>query len=1017
MKKKLKGIVCVLGLALLSCLTLNAQQKTSRLILNAADANEKDVIAVSADQDWYHNEKTNEQGSWTINDTSVQVDAFNGNYAMEGANLLTKQGTALGAYEFTTKITINEMNKVQNPMVGIIPWYLDEDNYLYVQLKFTDQSNYLLSAAEKAEGYGIEQIICSGKYDGMAKYYTATAQQENTVFDALTVTALKDAKLAPTAAEGHTLTVRLENNSATATSYKISIAYNGVDIGSTYAYYYNAVAKNLSVGFMAQDVKATFTDAKINDFYATNNTAALARDFKEQNGFTYRVLNGVDVWTFNQDESISFVTDSINAEGSTKVASNYKVSGSNIAGYDTNRGFTENPYKETENGLPQNYEIQASFQMSNLPEYKGTKIVQGYGLLAWYKDDQNFVDVTIRRTVSGLKTAPTYVYEVVLYGWIACSSAPVGENIYTIETDFDPTEAHSLKVQKKSTGFYVYLDDMTQPIISKNVKGTNINYYYGYEGYNAQFKASKIESKAIYASYDEISVMDEKQNSWRVSGSEQSSWKFENGNISLKAKETGTLTHRSYLIGQSDISDKNMSIIVNASIELGAASYSEIMLAPYIVDDNNYAQIGIAWKNNQPYARIRTSTYTDDDIDEDRDPQVTLREMKLDGIDIHNPITIKAEKIDQTLTLYINDDLVYGRQIKDINVVSEDYGIYVYNMDITIHSLTTDGYKKYEQTQVGDWITSGMKYNEWTITDEGYLAGDATYTSDMTKDEDDGDKNFALKENTLRDNYEMTVDIKATAQSEAEDRVGVVMWYLDEDNFMLFYMDRWRADSSVPRTTIYGKIDGETLPTTYNHGGWLAEGDAALENGMTQTEASQVTNWHTVKVQKEGNTFTCYIDNESNGYISYTLEAGLPSIDGKMVYSGVYSYNDAVLIRSYDVTPINGFSSATLPCEPDHPYNASVTAPELPIYQSVIYEDEFDGAINNVKDGGNDQTPDDSGNVSETPSPSDSTDSSGTSTTQKKGCKGNIHATSVSFVGLLIVGLGCIAYKRKEQNS
>ncbi len=90
----------------------------------------------------------------------------------------------------------------------------------------------------------------------------------------------------------------------------------------------------------------------------------------------------------------------------------------------------------------------------------------------------------------------------------------------------------------------------------------------------------------------------------------------------------------------------------------------------------------------------------------------------------------------------------------------------------------------------------------------------------------------------------------------------------------------WRADSTVPRTTVYGKLEGQTLPVTYNHGGWLPEGDHIVEGGLTQTEASQVTNWHTIHVRKQGNTFTCYVDNNT-GYISYTVEAGLPSTVGK----------------------------------------------------------------------------------------------------------------------------------------
>ena len=69
------------------------------------------------------------------------------------------------------------------------------------------------------------------------------------------------------------------------------------------------------------------------------------------------------------------------------------------------------------------------------------------------------------------------------------------------------------------------------------------------------------------------------------------------------------------------------------------------------------------------------------------------------------------------------------------------------------------------------------------------------------------------------------------------------------------------------------KLDGETLPTTYNHGGWFAEGDHTLENGMTQTEASQVTNWHTIKVVKEGKElFYESFKNANNEYFNTYLD-------------------------------------------------------------------------------------------------------------------------------------------------
>ena len=117
-------------------------------------------------------------------------------------------------------------------------------------------------------------------------------------------------------------------------------------------------------------------------------TPPLWRDWKESKGFIYRVLNGQDVWIFNQDESISFDTTQI--KSGTRTVSEYKISGSNIAGYDTNRGFTLNSVARTENGLPQNYEVKAEFKADEIKPYTEPRdYVFGFGLLAWYKDDHN----------------------------------------------------------------------------------------------------------------------------------------------------------------------------------------------------------------------------------------------------------------------------------------------------------------------------------------------------------------------------------------------------------------------------------------------------------------------------------------------------------------------------------------------------------------------------------------------------------------------------------------------------
>ena len=130
-----KKVIKLLNASILSCLSglmiVNSLNNVKSLKLKAS--NEVDVIASSSSTDWFQSEAGEGQGKWNVSNNVVSVDAFNGAYAIDGATYLTKKGTALGDFEYKANIKITELNKVQNPMVGIIPWYLDDDNYLYVQ--------------------------------------------------------------------------------------------------------------------------------------------------------------------------------------------------------------------------------------------------------------------------------------------------------------------------------------------------------------------------------------------------------------------------------------------------------------------------------------------------------------------------------------------------------------------------------------------------------------------------------------------------------------------------------------------------------------------------------------------------------------------------------------------------------------------------------------------------------------------------------------------------------------------
>lgn len=307
---------------------------------------------------------------------------------------------------------------------------------------------------------------------------------------------------------------------------------------------------------------------------------------------------------------------------------------------------------------------------------------------------------------------------------------------------------------------------------------------------------------------------------------------------------------------------------------------------------------------------------------------------------------------------------------------------------------------------MGDWLTSGLKNNQWTINADGWILCDATYTDEMIADADSQDEelSWALVENPNGD-YTITATMRVTDISRAEDRVGIVVWYLDQDNYLLFYMDHWRSDSTVPRTTLTGEIGGEYLPTRYNHGGWFAEGTQTNEDGLTITEASQLTQWHTITVTKSGNTFTCSVDG-TMGRLTYTV-SDLPSSDGKTVYSGLYALNDKVEYSEWAITPAGQTVSVSTPADPEDETQLVEEKLDIGAYTDADYTEEFDG----VTTSGGSAEPGPGDDSSDSAGSGDSTGgSSGNSSSGKKGC-GSVTA---GFVSVAAVALLLAVFRKKK---
>ena len=343
-----KTLISLLAVIALMCSALVAVPAASADLVSPQTV---DILSATQAGQWFHNEAEVESnpGTWAVTAQGVTADTYGCAYAMEGATYLSEAGVAYGAYEMEASFVINQLNSVENPMIGVIPWYIDNENFVFVQLKFSYSDQYKTTDAERADGYGLQEIIVSGRLGGEAKFNSLTTQQENTVFGSDNVNVVT-AKRNPLSAEGHTVKVTVENSSSAGNFLQYTVYYNGVQIGYAQAYYNNRIVKNNAVGFMGQDVKATFTSATVTDGYATNKKPIMARDWTEKQGYTYRVLNGVDTWQFDANGGVA-VKAAKNEEGTSE----FTVSGSNLGSYNTNRGFTVNELAATAEGVPQNY--------------------------------------------------------------------------------------------------------------------------------------------------------------------------------------------------------------------------------------------------------------------------------------------------------------------------------------------------------------------------------------------------------------------------------------------------------------------------------------------------------------------------------------------------------------------------------------------------------------------------------------------------------------------------------------
>ncbi len=766
---------------------------------------------------------------WEFNttDSYIRVDAKNQTGLGDMLMAIKDSDLAVGEYEYSAKIDVLETGSTNEVWIGIVPWYIDGGNFIYASLKYVKNTQGT---------FDFMSYVIHGMYNGQPLQVWEGNWNSRAFLDNWFDGTMAAYKQPLDFVDGHTLKSQITKNEFGDTL--LSLFYNGNQVVQYTLNGYSNVASP-KVGYLAFNAEVKVSDITVNDI------TTKATDWTASDGWIYKGVTQSD-WTYDGD------TDkwTVNSENS---------------GYRQTRAFTTND--QGNNNYYVSTEINEVSRNSSKTEFR-------YGLLPWYKDEANYI-------VSWLQfNTDTDQMAVVMTGEL--NGMPINPEWTdgNLPQDFDITSSHQLKVVKKNTQFEVLVDDVL--IVTQNYTGTEENYFVGLEAENATVEFTNFTIGDVYDPYDPIVQVDSNGNEWTTTGKSETAWTWSDDKLTIDA--TDVLSGK-VVSGYTDSEVNDNEIDVSATfnaVSLDTTGEIKYALMPWRVDGNNYIFAGIV--KDLSTDKVFVKAYGRVKVEESETTTIIDESYEItdsSAIDF-NSLTLKVEKNDAEVKIFVDNNELHVFTIENTDTISSKTGISVAGTNVEITNYQVDGYRSYDEIQIGDWYTKGRTKEEWVINDNT-LVVDARFVEGK-----DFSRIRAYKEIQFTDNYEISVNTTMLNASGNERKYGITVWYLNQDNYIEFWLDMW-SDNQDPRTTITGRINGQDINPTWTHGPWMPEVLLEVENTLT--------------VRVTGNDITAYVNDIE--MLSHTINEGLTVPQGQTLYAGVDAFSVKAEFTDFSVSEYN----------------------------------------------------------------------------------------------------------------
>lgn len=696
-----------------------------------------------------------------------------------------------------------------------------------------------------------------------------------------------------------------------------------------------------------------------------NDEAVMTSDLTELYGYYYVHTEAIGFDLFNNSEDVTISNVSVQ---SSAAETNYRKTNINDFVYYGKEGtfsakrltttidtadevfaFTLSEQMNAgmfANGKSHNYEAYA--------EINGVEAKTGayeYGYYAWYKNVDNHVL---------LKTDGAKFYLVVIVN---------GQVIAERSADCAATVGDKFGFVKRSasdgkTALTATLKDVTLEL--SDVEGIYENYYIGLYGKNVKVVYKGVKTVSFYVPYDFT-----EQGDWITSGASQEAWNVD-GEFPVVALTDdfagNTIDKVSIAVTDKVINDPEASYEMKFNVQ--SEGNTAFGIVPYYNSDADYVLAGVENIGGTYYLFVRSSH----------------GDNTTQAISATSGDTVKVSRNGETFVVAFGNESVTATVSSAVEI-SEYYGFFAAGKgSATIEEQSYDGFISFAKYEENGWIKTSVEKGDIKFNDDGSYVINGNYKEAGLTEGTDQQLAKIIKTEDYTNDYVIEVDLTKIGEPDGQcQRIGVLAWYLDDNNYIVLFVDQWTVWEAY-QLNCCGVYNGERMTdSSFNEYEWFL-GFLDSPGYINQT--------FTLKVIKNGQTIKGFINGTLIFNKTFEAKYDLTVYEDDALYLGMFSAGLEAKFENYSVRAMTDEEGTKTPSAGNRP---------------VQDPNESTGGDSGDVDSGNEGTSE----TSDVNSTGTEETSSDTESANDSGC-GSV-ASFGSIAGLLFIGV-CMLKKKEKGN-